>query len=84
MDMDLSKLQEIVKNREAWRAAVHEVAKSFGHNWATEQHLTSFLPQLPLLSLNLQIQLQSEVLGVRTSIYKFGEAESRSYYTFFP
>ena len=28
MDMSLSKLQEIVKYREAWRAAVHEVAKS--------------------------------------------------------
>ena len=28
MDMSLSKLQEIVKDREAWRTAVHEVAKS--------------------------------------------------------
>ena len=28
MDMNLSKLQEIVKDREAWRAAVHVVAKS--------------------------------------------------------
>ena len=26
--MDLSKLQEIVKDRESWRAAVHGVAKS--------------------------------------------------------
>ena len=28
MDMNLSKLQEMVKNREAWGAAVHGVAKS--------------------------------------------------------
>ena len=28
VDMGLSKLQEIVKGREAWRAAVHGVAKS--------------------------------------------------------
>ena len=27
MDMSLSKLLEIVKDREAWHAAVHEVAK---------------------------------------------------------
>ena len=28
MDMSLSKLQEIVKDREAWHGAVHEISKS--------------------------------------------------------
>ena len=29
MDMSLSKLQEMVKDREAWRAAIHGVTKSW-------------------------------------------------------
>ena len=29
MDMSLSELREMVMNREAWRAVIHEVAKSW-------------------------------------------------------
>ena len=29
MDMDFTKLQEIVEDREPWHAAVHDVAKSW-------------------------------------------------------
>ena len=36
MDMNLSKLQEIVEDREAWRAAVHGATK-VGHDLASEQ-----------------------------------------------
>ena len=37
MDMSVSKLREIMKNREAWRASVHGVAKSqtWLSNWTT-------------------------------------------------
>ena len=37
MDISLSKFQEIVKDREAWHAAVQE-SQGVGHNWATEQN----------------------------------------------
>ena len=35
MDMSLSKLQEMVKDRETWRSAVHGVAKS----WTQQEQL---------------------------------------------
>ena len=39
MDLSVSELQELVTDREAWRAAVHGVAKS-RHDWATELNWT--------------------------------------------
>ena len=49
MDMSLSELQELVMNREAWRAANHEVAKSQTRlsDW-TEFNWTEYNPAIYL------------------------------------
>ena len=46
MDMSLNKLQEIVKDREAWHAAVHEVTKSttWFSDWTTSHQKISTRP----------------------------------------
>ena len=33
MDMSLSKLQEMVRDREAWRATVHRITKELDMTW---------------------------------------------------
>ena len=40
IDMSLIKLQELVKDRKAWHAAVHQVTKSWTwlSNWTTDKH----------------------------------------------
>ena len=40
MDMNLSKLQEMVKDREAWHTVFHEFQR-VGHNLVTEQQQRS-------------------------------------------
>ena len=47
MDMSLRKLRELVRDTEAWRAAVHEV-KRVRHDWATDLNWMYILLNYPL------------------------------------
>ena len=66
IDMDLSKLQEIVKDRGAWCAAVHGVAKS--QTWLTE--LNCFLVFSAAFSLLLLLTYLCHYIWVLVDILK--------------
>ena len=52
MDMSLSKLRELVMEREAWRAAVHGVAKSWTQ---LNSKIVQFLRYTDFLCIHFQI-----------------------------
>ena len=60
IDMSMSKLQEIVKDQEAWHAAVHEIAESYMIYWPNNNKY--FLNMSRLLMVYLFI-FQSEAIG---------------------
>ena len=61
MDMSLSELREVVMDREAWRAAIHGVAKS-GHDWATELNWTAKIINLYCILLPLHTKIAILIL----------------------
>ena len=48
--MSLSKLWELMLNREAWHASVHGAGKSFGHDWETGLNWTQLVCQETMVS----------------------------------
>ena len=55
-DMSLSKFQEMVKDREAWHAAVHGVTKS--QTWVSDWTTTIFAPELTKSGCTFKLLVQ--------------------------
>ena len=69
MDMNLGELRELVMDREAWRAAIHEVTKS--RTWLSELNWTHISKvMLKILQAKLQQYVNRELPDVQAGFRK--------------
>ena len=82
MDMNLSKLQQIVEGRGPWRAAIHGVAKS--QTWLSDW--TTTISELPpfILSYNDFVLTASHLLYIISHYPSSGAYQQGSHWSLFP